>query len=81
MNRFLIGNGEWCSACGGSGRGAPRDRIEYTGGAYCQFYDRCPSCGGQKRVAFSANEVATARAPVVIAAPRTLLDQTMEWGR
>ena len=72
MNIFLHGNGHWCAACRGTGRGDPRDRIEYRGGGYCQFYEPCPACKGERRVAGPGPS---------LAAPRSLFSPLAEWGQ
>jgi len=71
MNKWLHGNGHWCPVCKGSGRGRARDRIEYEGGGYCQFYDRCTACNGERRLP---------GAGLSLPAPRTLLSQCIEYG-
>lgn len=50
MNKWLHGNGHWCPACRGTGRGHATDRIEYDGGFYVQFYAKCAHCNGEKRL-------------------------------
>jgi hypothetical protein len=50
MNKWLKGNGLWCAACKGTGRGKLSDIIEYRSGAECRFYHPCPTCDGQRRV-------------------------------
>lgn len=72
MNKFLHGNGHWCAACRGTGRGRARDRFEYLGGGYCQFYEPCSACKGERRLAGVGPR---------LPAPRTLLSQCIEYGR
>lgn len=50
MNKWLTGNGLWCAACKGTGRGKLSDIIEYKSGAECRFYHPCPTCAGQRRI-------------------------------
>lgn len=64
MNKWLTGNGYWCPTCNGTGRGLARDRIEYEGGGYAQFYDRCMTCNGDKRIAATADQIITCEVPV-----------------
>ena len=51
MNKWLKGNGHWCPACGGTGRGRAADRVVYDNGKYAQFYDACTHCNGERRIA------------------------------
>ena len=82
MNRWLKGNGYWCPTCRGTGRGAARDRIVYRGGGYCQFHDKCPTCGGGKRIAATAEQVLAGTVPVTPPPDHhTILVQTIEYGR
>lgn len=69
-NKWLHGNGHWCAECRGTGRGTLLDRIEYSGGGACQFYARCSTCGGERRLEGDG---------VSLPAPTTLFDQTIEY--
>jgi DnaJ-class molecular chaperone len=73
MNKWLHGNGHWCPSCRGTGRGRPRDRIGYNDGSWLQFYDRCETCRGAKRLP----------GPGDTPAPKhhTSVSQLMEYGR
>ena len=73
MNKWLKGNGHWCPKCGGTGRGKALDRVEYKGGAYCQFYASCDLCNGERRI--------TGLGPNIPEPKCGLLDQCLEWGR
>lgn len=81
MNKWLKGNGLWCAACNGAGRGKPRDMIEYEGGTYCLFYDPCPVCKGEKRVAAEVADVIAQRVPETAPAFHSILLNTHEYGR
>lgn len=82
MNKWLCGNGLWCETCNGTGRGEARDRIIYDDGGYCQFYEKCPACNGQKRIAAPAEMVlAGAVPPTKRPAYPTILVQTIEYGQ
>ena len=50
MNRYLTGNGVWCSKCDGSGHGEVSDSIEYENGSEFLFYNACAACNGQGRL-------------------------------
>jgi hypothetical protein len=65
MNKWLHGNGHWCPACRGSGRGRPLDMIEYEGGGYCQFYARCEACNGEGRLAGPGLDVRPEARPLI----------------
>ncbi len=82
MNKWLKGNGYWCPDCRGTGRGKARDRIEYEGGSHCQFYDKCSTCNGEKRLAATIEQVNAGAVPSTSQPERhTILDQTIEYGR
>lgn len=82
MNKWLTGNGYWCSACKGTGLGALHDTIVFTGGGYCNFYETCPTCSGEKRLAASADQIISGRVPQTLPpAFHTSLTQTIEFGR
>ena len=50
MNKYLNGNGVWCSECSGSGQGEVSDSIEYENGVERLFYSPCTACNGQGRL-------------------------------
>jgi hypothetical protein len=51
MNKWLHGNGHWCPACKGTGRGKPYGgRVYYRGGGWQQLYDLCETCEGDRRL-------------------------------
>jgi hypothetical protein len=81
MNKWLHGNGVWCQECKATGRGEARGRMLYSGGGYCQFYEQCPACNGQKRIA-AAPEMVIAGAVPATPGPafHTILVQTIEYG-
>lgn len=82
MNKWLKGNGYWCADCRGTGRGKALYRIVYEGGWYCQFYDSCPTCGGDKRIAATEAQVLGDNCPATPPPERhTILSQTIEYGR
>ena len=82
MNKWLKGNGYWCSDCRGTGCGQPRDRIEFKGGGYCQFYDTCLACNGEKRIAATLGQIMANTVPSMPRPERhTILDQTIEYVR
>lgn len=70
MNKWLVGNGHWCPACQGSGRGKPLDSFEYESGAVCQFYAKCESCNGERRLPGPGADQPVAH---------TVLSQLIEW--
>lgn len=81
MNKWLAGNGYWCPACGGSGRGEARDRILYQGGGWCQFYDPCATCGGDGRLAASVDQIRTGSVPETRpTAARGIMSTCIEYG-
>lgn len=50
MNKWLKGNGHWCPACKGTGRGELSDIIGYQGGGEARFYKKCLHCNGERRL-------------------------------
>lgn len=73
MNKWLHGNGHWCPACRGTGRGRPRDQIEYSDGSRLQFYAKCETCDGEKRLEGPGDTPPPDR--------HTCMSQLMEYGR
>lgn len=73
MNKWLHGNGHWCGACKGTGRGKKLDRIIYSDGSWLQFYEKCATCNGDKRLAGDGSALKIAR--------HTCMSQMMEYGR
>jgi len=81
MNKWLCGNGVWCAACEGTGRGSVSDIIEYEGGTECVFYHRCQSCNGEKRIAAPIADVIAARVPPSAPKHHTIMSQLLEYRR
>jgi hypothetical protein len=81
MNKWLVGNGTWCAACQGTGRGKKRDRIIYPGGRYTQFYDDCAACEGEKRLAAPMPEIVAGTVPPTTPAFHSIFLNTIEYGR
>jgi hypothetical protein len=82
MNKWLKGNGYWCPTCQGSGRGEARDWIEYEGGGYCQFYDLCAVCKGEKRLPATVEQIVNKAVPVTPApADQSCFLPIIEYGR
>lgn len=73
MNKWLHGNGHWCGACKGTGRGQKRDRIIYEDGSWLQFYAKCETCNGEKRL--------PGPGPGVKPEQHTCMSQLIEHGR
>lgn len=81
MNKWLKGNGYWCPDCQGTGRGEPLDRFEYQSGGYMQFYARCQTCSGEKRLAVTAKQATAGEVPETDEPARhTILSQLIESG-
>ena len=82
MNKWLKGNGYWCPDCRATGRGKLTSRMEYTGGGFCNFYDNCPRCKGEKRIAAVPADIMRGAVPANdIPAPRTIFSGCIEYGR
>ena len=82
MNKWLKGNGYWCPDCQGTGRGEPRDRIYYEGGGWTQFYDRCRTCSGSKRLPGTPADIIAGTVPETPPpAAHSILSQCLEHGR
>ena len=79
MNKWLKGNGMWCAACNGTGRGQLSDIFEYEGGTECRFYAPCTACGGQKRIAAPTLDVIAKTVPDTEPKVHTFWSQCIEY--
>lgn len=56
-DRYLVGNGVWCSECHGSGQGRITDVMEHESGWESVFRERCRACQGRGRIPWGERRV------------------------
>lgn len=59
-DRYLKGNGRWCEACAGTGKGKLSSTMIYSDGSELDLYARCEACAGQRRIALPEAEIIAA---------------------
>lgn len=81
MNKWLKGNGYWCSACDGTGGGPITDVLEYSNGTYAAFRAPCETCGGARRIAAREADVIAGRVQATPIPEPTCFTNAIEYGR